>query len=157
MPTFWTIQHIDKWRDFQNTGVLTSDIKYAEPHFINAYKWIAKQMTSRMPDAHHPGIFPIWVWYKYDDKYRPDLRRRAHLAKGDRGVLIEFEESFDNVLLSDFMNWHLVLNADKETKAWHSIFINPADTKRIAKSVVQACLWQVKIDKVKSVKEFTAR
>jgi hypothetical protein len=55
------------------------------------------------------------------------------------------------------MNWHLILNSDKETKAWQSIFINPTDKRRIAKSVVQASLWRVKIDQVKSAKEFTAR
>ncbi len=113
-------------------------------------------MSFRIPGT-PPGIFPIWAWYKYDEKYRPDLRKAAHLAKGDRGVLIEVEESFDNVLLSDFMNWHLVLNSEKETKAWQSIFINPSDKKRIAKSVVQASLWQVKIHQVKSAKEFIAR
>lgn len=157
METFWTIQHIDKWKEFQNTGVLKSNIKYAEPNFINAYKWMANQMSFRIPCTATFDIFPIWAWYKYDEKYRPDLRKTAHLAKGDKGVLIEFEESFDNVLLSDFMNWHLVLNADRETKAWQSIFINLADKKRIAKSVVQACLWQVRMDQVKSAKEFTAR
>lgn len=157
METFWTIQHIDKWKDFQKTGVLIADEKYAEPNFINAYKWIANQMSFRMVNTQNCGIHPIWAWYKYDEKFRPDLRRRGHLAKGDGGVLIEFEESFDKVLLSDFMNWHLVLNTDKETKAWQTIFINPNDKKRIAKSVVQASLWQVKIEQVKSVKEFTAR
>ena len=74
-------------------------------------------MSSPGFPAFHAGFFsvPRWAWYKYDEtKYRPDLRYSGYLKKGVKGVMIEFEESFENVLLTDFDEWHLVLNSHNE-------------------------------------------
>jgi hypothetical protein len=159
MHTFWTIQHADKWKYFQESGVLIADEKFVPDDFIFAYSWMNKQMRARIKNApegnHH---YPIWAWYKYDvNRRRPDLRKSGYLEKGAKGVLIEFEASMDDVLLSDFIEWHMVLNASKELKVFNSIIIHPNQQRRIAQSIVQATLWQVKLESVKSALEFKSR
>jgi hypothetical protein len=42
---------------------------------------------------------------------KPDLRSPGHLMKCTRGVRIEFEIDDHEVLFSDFMDWHCVLNS----------------------------------------------
>jgi hypothetical protein len=172
MPTFWTIQHIEKWKEFESTGVLVSDGNFIEPCFITAYNWIIKQMKMKLPAMNGNPLYPVWAWYKFsDDRYRPDLRRSGYLEKGTKGVMIEFEESFENVLLTDFMDWHLVLisrddeeiknetsiiSPDEEYK-WSDIIINCNQTERISQLSIQATLWKLSIEKVRKVTPFTAR
>lgn len=134
MPTFWTIQHIDKWKEFQHTRVLKANATYIEPYYHFPYQWMIQQMHKRLPTAPLATSYPIWAWYKYDyNTYRPDLRRIGHLPKGTKGVLIEFEEEIDKVLLTDFMNWHLVLNSQKEKKSFTNIIIKTSQQQRIAR------------------------
>ena len=160
--TFWTIQHIDKWHEFEKSGVLQADKKFILPYFINAYDWICDQMKKRISNHIDDGIYPIWAWYKYEvDYYRPDLRRSGHLEKGSPGVLIQFEEKMENVLLTDFIDWHMVLNTSQPTPndyiRWEKIIIDEKQKRRIEKNIVQASLWTLTIDKVKSVKPFVAK
>jgi hypothetical protein len=61
------------------------------------------QMTKRVPG--YGGGYPVWAWPE-----RPDLRRSALHARGEKAVMIECEVPRERVLLSDFMFWHLVLN-----------------------------------------------
>ncbi len=105
------------------------------------------------------------------NKYRPDLRHSGYLEKGVKAVMIEFEESFDNVLLTDFYEWHMVLNSkDKEeiknemaiispteNYKWSDIIIGCKEEERILQTSVQATLWKLRIEKVKTITQFIAR
>jgi coenzyme F420-reducing hydrogenase beta subunit len=66
-------------------------------------------------------------------------------------------ESLDQVLLTDFWNWHLVLNSWGGPKGWQKIIIRPEQRRRIARSIIQATLWKVELSAVRSVQVFTAR
>jgi hypothetical protein len=162
MATFWTIQHIDKWREFEAFGVLQADTDFIPSYFTIAYDWVREQMHKRISNSPNRDVYPIWAWYKYKtDYYRPDLRRSGHLAKGTPGVLVQYEEKMENVLLTDFIAWHMVLNTPKPTSndyiKWQKIVIEENEKRRIAESIVQASLWNLSIDKVKSVKYFVAK
>lgn len=108
----WTIQNEAQWQHFQHKGVLTAlatDTISAD--FEKPYQWMMQQMAQRIaprPDTH----YPIWCWHTYwnAQKRRPDLRQAAHLPKGTKGVLLSFEATEKEVLLSDFDLWHHVLN-----------------------------------------------
>ena len=54
----------------------------------------------------YSGRYPWWGWARP----KPDLRRTGHLPQGTRGVRLELELADDQVLLSDFDAWHVVLN-----------------------------------------------
>ncbi len=110
--TLWTIQSIAAWKILQREQVLFADQRYSEDLFLDAYRWMAKQMEQRIESKSEIMSLPLWAWYQWDgiERRKPDLRSSGHLPKGQRGVRIEFEQSDKGVLLSDFDLWHYVLN-----------------------------------------------
>ena len=111
--TLYTIQEEFKWLEFQKTGILKADENIiCEESFFDSYTWIESKMHQLLPPSKIETIHPIWAWYKYNGKNKPDLRRNCHIGKGKVGYRIEFEIDDDKVLLTDFSDWHLVLNAD---------------------------------------------
>ena len=117
--TLWTIQTFAAWEKLQRSQVLVCNPRYSLPsrdlwssdRTRGAYAWMVKQMRRRL-EAQSEASFPLWGWYQYNGikQRKPDLRRRAHLPKGTRGVRIEFEAPEKTVLLSDFDLWHFALN-----------------------------------------------
>ncbi|MEK4425704.1 DUF3841 domain-containing protein [Solibacillus sp. FSL K6-1523] len=105
MVTYWTIQTMDKWKVVQNVGYLTGNAEFIWEEFVEPYKWMMAQMGNRL--SNYVGEYLTWLWTE-----RPDLRRSGHLAKGEQGVLIKVEIDDEDVLLSDFQAWHIVLNYD---------------------------------------------
>lgn len=107
----WTIQDLAAWERFQQRGVLRADARRVCRTFRPAYEWMAQQMRIRLGEASTRRASPIWAWYQWkgEREPRPDLRASGHLARGTRGVRIEFETN-EPVLLSDFELWHNVLN-----------------------------------------------
>lgn len=54
---------------------------------------------------------PVWAWYKQDGKSeRPDLDETGYAESGTQVVCMELEVPDELVVLSDFNNWHYVLN-----------------------------------------------
>ena len=110
--TLWTIQTIAAWKILEREKVLFNDPRYSraaeEELFLDAYRWMVKQMERRIGPKPDNTSFPLWAWYQWHDskKRKPDLRCIAHLPKGERGVRIEFEQSDKEVLLSDFVLWN---------------------------------------------------
>ena len=86
MPTFWTIQSLEKWKEFESTGHLIANENFIWPEFITAYEWIIKKMNERCKPCTIPSVkYPIWAWYQYlPGKMRADLRSKALLAKGKK-------------------------------------------------------------------------
>ena len=183
--TLWTIQSMAAWEVLERDGVLVADERYAETAFLDAYRWMFRQMVRRMGRAPGRRFPPLWAWYQWRgaERRKPDLRASGHLPKGQRGVRIEFEQSSNGVLLSDYSLWHFVLNyaylprneADGDAfraelsrlhhqrvkKSWNRIFdLAWADeyfVEPYAEKMIQATLWELRLDHVRDVKVFTAR
>ena len=122
---------------------------------------------------------PIWAWAQYDGqrKKRPDLRLAGHLDKGTQGVLIEIEKEPSELLLSDFLLWHYVLNqgylperleadnnhanAVEKEQSWQRIFdlsFSAQDiTEPIERKKLQATFWVIRPQEVISMQHFVAR
>jgi hypothetical protein len=100
---FYTIQHVNAWREAQAAGILTGNPAFIDPHFIRPYQWIRKQMQARqLMDPHHNG-FPVWAWIHAP---QPELYTIP-------GMLIEFNADPENALITRFDEWHILLNANE--------------------------------------------
>jgi len=181
----YTLQEEFKFLEFQETGVLKAhpDI-ICDDSFNRAYEWIESKMNTLLPVSDMLCKHPMWAWYKYGGKRKPDLRKK-HLNKCDIFYRIEIEIDDSKVLLTDFDNWHLVLNADKrDIKEEHTIFdIEEGDDissyikegffvednklkydwnniildKNSNKKYIQATFWYVTFDQVKSYTKHKSR
>ena len=97
----WTVQSEAAYRELAETGVLCADSRYAEEDFEPAYRWMQEQAAARLT-TNGGGI--LWLWARRH-------RRFEFEAKYDKGdVLLEVAVPFERVLLSDFDEWHSVLN-----------------------------------------------
>jgi hypothetical protein len=99
----WTIQEEAAWTQAQTKGRLAADGRRVWREFRTPYAWLREQMTERIPG--YDGAYPMWAWTE-----RPDLRSSGHLEKGNAGVRVEFLAIRNQVLVSDFLAWHSVLN-----------------------------------------------
>ncbi len=184
--SLWTIQHINAYESLMKNGVLRANENYlfCQDDLRYAYDWMAKELRERIgvpPD----GIrYPVWAWYQWEGKRkRRDLRQSCYAPRGTPMVQIEFEVDQDFVLLSDFDDWHMVLNnsyiADSEQefdefysfsscdmqerieKSWVKIFdiekCVPNWSTPLDQKSIQATLWEVNISQVKKVEHFIAK
>lgn len=110
----WTIQTYNVFETIKKTGIyrcnpdLSSLLEMEE--FVNAYKWISKEMKKRIGNPPNNVTFPVWAWYNIDGKnLRPDMRK-SDMRVFQKSVLMELEIPDNQVLLSDFDLWHVVLN-----------------------------------------------
>jgi len=169
---FWTIQHIDFWNMNKEKEYLEAHPNYIFKEFSDSYLWMMNQMSQRLEN--YKGNYPIWLWLK-----RPDLRCSGHFNKGEHGVLLEVELNQEEVLISDCMAWHVVLNdgflafteeedclfergllSMTKEESWNRIF----DYKELNKyeywkreEDLQAVIERIKMTKVRLVKEFKAK
>lgn len=60
---------------------------------------------------------PIWAWCR-----KPDLRQTGHFTSGVKGVRLELEVPSSLVLLSNFEDWHWVLNGGTNENDFGSYF-----------------------------------
>ena len=110
----WTAQTIEAYNTLIHSGAYRCD----ESKIIDfewwkpAYDWIAQMMKEQIGDPPKGVKYPVWLWYRWKGKNKkPDLR--AHRSFGEKGtklMLIEVEIPDNKVVLSDFDNWHSVLN-----------------------------------------------
>ena len=111
----WTIQPVSLFETLQQQKVLHSDFNQSQYHdyddFIQAYAWLADQMTKLIGPAPAGVKVPFWAWHTVDWKHRKvDLRTTLFRIYPDPMVCLELEVDDEQVLLSDFENWHFVLN-----------------------------------------------
>jgi hypothetical protein len=154
-------------------------------------------MTERIGPPPEQDASPVWAWHWYAGSRRPkpDLRYRGHLGKGEAGVRIEIEADPEAVVLSDFIDWHAVLNnwhlaaspddddafdaalktkgldhgnyrSDPEVaanimKSWELVFDLerhvPEWTRPPDERMIQAALWEVRMDQIREVSPFVSR
>lgn len=120
---FYTIQKFKAWQEAQSKGYLTGNKDYIDDEwFLNPYTWMMKQMSKRLPE--YKGEYPVWLWLSTDNISFSELLE-------DDYVLLEVELPQDQVLLSNFDAWHIVLNdshfdedniAITKEKSWEYIF-----------------------------------
>ena len=127
--------------------------------------------------------FPVWAWYQYAGHRNLDLRRYSD-GTSEPQVRIEFDVPKNEVLLSDYLLWHSVLNnafiGDSERedefsyyytelysredieKSWEKIFniegnkTNPYLCTPDIQSI-QATVWKIDMKQVRNVTCFTPR
>lgn len=110
----WTIQPKEIYEYTMDNGYFVVDISKSDFYSClkNGYDWMVEKMNEKIPNPNHIK-FPIWAWYRWDGKEkRPDLRYNLFSYTGDNKdySLIELEIPDSEILLSDYDNWHCVLN-----------------------------------------------
>ena len=124
--------------------------------FRRAYDWLMVEMEERIPRP--AGVeLPVWAWARNHGEIRkPDRRRMlfSHYAKSD--VILELDVPDELVVLSDFDDWHAILNGvpimseEEWISSWDREFseeeIRESWKKVLSvehKEFVQACLWTI--------------
>jgi hypothetical protein len=103
MAIYWTLQTKKVWEYAKQQGYLVGNQDYAM--FPEAYIWMIEQMKKRLPN--YQGEYPVWLWIE-----KPDMRQAGHFRGGTKCVRLKVELDDQNVLISDFDDWHMVLNDD---------------------------------------------
>lgn len=102
MLTMHTIQSPEAYETLVRDGVLVGDASLGWAEFREAYAWMLRQMDRRLPG---PSDGLLWLW---PTATRTQLRQDARRARGD--VLLSVRVVRERALLSEFMDWHAVLN-----------------------------------------------
>jgi len=175
----WTIQSIGAYDFLMSNGYLRTLESLSDDYFLDAYEWISKIMTQKIGPPPEKVKYPIWCWYQIRGiKKRPDMRIKGYSNKGDKIVLLTVEVDEKDVLLSDFMTWHIALNnqymADDEEEDNEKSFRSPDEIKNswlkvfnldyddeyhgfMKNKSIQATMWEIKIEQIKKVEFFIAR
>ena len=109
----WTIQGIEIYEQLQRDGVAycTTPAWADDEMFLKAYGWMAGQMRQRIGEPPIKDIkYPMWAWYQFNSaKSKKPTRSYFYIQEGISAYM-EIEIPDNKVLLSDFINWHNVLN-----------------------------------------------
>lgn len=186
--TLWTIQPERIYCFILKTGQYTCDPgQVVMSEFTKMYDWLALQMKERIGEPPEGIIYPVWAWHTQSSKHqKPDLRseRWSNGYDGDKFVCLEIEVPDEQVLLSDYDLWSLILldvliteteeednEIEKTYKAltpekqlelkyenWKRVFdVTPFDNAWMRRGAwIQATFWSLKKDMIKKVRYFTA-
>lgn len=132
--TMYTIQSREAYETLAKEGVLVGDSARGWPEFQEAYSWMLRQMDRRLSGGPPGGL--IWLW---PTATRARLRDDAKHARGE--VLLTVRVERERVLLSEFLDWHAVLNRSLHVPAlrgesdeeWEARW-NPLDDDFIARA-----------------------
>lgn len=109
----WTIQGIEIYEQLQRDGVAycTKPAWSDDEKFMKAYLWMADEMRQRIGEPPIKEIkYPMWAWYQHiSAKSKKPPRSYLDIQEGVSAYM-EIEIPDNEVLLSDFCNWHNVLN-----------------------------------------------
>lgn len=97
-----TIQTADAFDKLAANGILIPDPAKAEADYGEAYAWMLCQMNRRLPTR---GSSALWLWARMRREHLVDL---CKLSPGQ--VLLTCLIPRERVLLSEFTDWHNVLN-----------------------------------------------
>jgi hypothetical protein len=156
---------------------------FYDDNLIPSYDWLVSKMKEKLPvQPPNPGAYPVWAWYQWwhVKKRVPDLRHYRFCPGGSQ-VRLKIEINNELVLLSDFITWHAVLNneiirpepqteeeweridieiegedysTEEKEDSWNVIF-DLSYNGPIEEQQIQATFWELKLDQVKEVKQFT--
>lgn len=110
----WTVHPYCVYELIQTKGFYRCEPSFSElldsDEFFTAYDWISKQMKSRIGNPPDGIKYPVWAWHSVNGKHqRPDMRT-VDMKVFKKSALMEIEIPDNQVLLTDFDDWHLVLN-----------------------------------------------
>ncbi len=177
----WTIQEECVYKQLLKTGKYHCDISMSPMQELrNEYDWLVGQMKKRIGAPPEGVTYPVWAWYQLNGKRcKPDLRRErwGYGLKGDIYVCMEIDVPDENVLLSDFDAWSIILlhgllsdtekeddilNARYDTlsvadrirmkeRNWEKAFIlSPVNNEWMRRGdTIQATFWELKKDNLK--------
>ena len=109
----WTNQPYCVYQQLKRDGIFNCDphksILLEEVNFQNAYQWMINQMKSKIGDPPKNVKVPIWAWYRSKgyQHCRPDFRWAQDY---EDEVCMEIDIPEEQVLLSEFEEWHFVLS-----------------------------------------------
>lgn len=108
----WTIQTVEAYQRLMQTGVFRADTKHiCDDSFADAYNWMVSEMAKRIGSPPDGVKYPVWAWYQWEGKRKkPDLRCGGYAPHGTTLVLLTVDIDESDVVLSDFDDWHFVLN-----------------------------------------------
>lgn len=107
----WTILTEPAWQSLNDRGYLICDDEaLGEELYLTAYQWMMQQMYERLGPPDPAARLPLWAWYQYSGRRKKPIARKHQLPKRQRGYRVECDVPEEQVLLSDFMLWHQVLN-----------------------------------------------
>ena len=129
----WTIQPWEVWELLQYTGIYQCDPTRVtmSAYFDEKYRCLNRKMTTRIGSPPQGVIYPVWAWYKQNGRHcKPDLRseRRGCGSENENYTCIELEVPENQVLLSDFDIWHIILNdglisdSEEESQAQEALY-----------------------------------
>lgn len=101
--TLHTIQTREAYQTLARESVLVGDSSRGWEEFQEAYGWMLRQMDVRGLPGTAGGL--LWLWPAPTAR---DLRGSARRARGD--VLLTVRVALGRALLSEFSDWHAVLN-----------------------------------------------
>lgn len=184
----WTIQPEIIYRAIMDTGVYHCDFsKSFLSDWKRQYDWMVRQMIKRLGPPPEGVTYPVWAWHTWEGaRKKPDLREQRWATgwKGDRFACMEIDVSDENVLLSDFDLWSLILldgllceteeentklealyetldpkeQRKMQDKNWEGAFdLIPLDNGWIIRGdSIQATFWELKREYIRSVRFFTS-
>jgi len=187
-----TIQDRAAYENLCETGVLRCNPELAEwlkeDSFRTSYDWLVQQMKQRIGNPPQGVTYPIWAWHTLDSKpAKVDLRKTEFNNYRGEHYALTIEIPDEQVLLSDELNWHYVLNnwyfsgaeneADYEKaeawfdslreeeqqkvreKSWEQVFdIDPFRNEWHSRGeYVQATFWELRKEQVISARKFIGR
>jgi len=184
----WTIQEEKVYLNLLDTGYYRCDFSKTEMQDCKPqYDWLVEQMKKRIGDPPEGVSYPVWAWHTWwEDRKKPDLRKErwGNGWKGERFVRLEIEISDNQVLLSDFDAWSIILlhgllseteeedkllnwryaalPADEQQKMqainWEKAFdVTPKNNGWMRRgSSIQATFWELKKEQIREVTHFTA-
>ena len=109
----WTIQGIGIYKQLQRDGVVycTKPVWADDEKFLKAYDWMAGQMRLRIGEPPIKDIkYPMWAWYQFNSAKSKKPTRSCFYIQEGISAYMEIEIPDNEVVLSDFSNWHNVLN-----------------------------------------------
>lgn len=124
--------------------------------FRRAYDWLIVEMGQKI--SRPEGVeLPVWAWARNHGKIqRPDRRRMLFNRYAQSDVILELEVPDRLAILSDFDDWHCVLNgvpirSDEEWEHDPDREFTEEEIRKSWKQVltvenkefVQACLWTI--------------
>jgi len=109
----WSIINQEQYDYIQKNGYLHSDGSKIWPDFKSPYKWLIGQMIKKIDPPPKNVTYPIWAWAQWEGESRkkPDIRTLRHSCGNGTFYRIELEIPKERIVLSNFIDWHHVLNS----------------------------------------------
>ena len=185
----WTIQGEEAYNQILETGVYRCDKARSVmgEYLGDSYVWLSEQMKERIGNPPVGVVYPVWAWYMHEGRRKkPDLRRErwANGWKGERFACMEIDIPDEQVLLSDFDLWSIIIidalisysqdedevlekqydSLKQEEKAhfkyrnWERVFdLAPMENEWMIKGdSIQATFWELRKEQIRDVRFFTA-